>query len=220
MKSKVDYEKIFWLFAGEDESREELNRPFKQEGMYYATDAHSLILLPVEKAELNFPEQYKPKAWAVVPQESDCNVEINLADIERQLIPDLTDETITEEVRSKCTNSDCEKGVVECDMGHDHECPTCYGEGEIIESIEKPTGKKKVREEKLFKMLGVGFQYKQLRRFVDACNLMGVKTVTKTFGTAWNKANLFKCGEATILIMPAIISGDEEGEFKPIEIIL
>lgn len=218
--TQTDYEKVFQLFVDKGKDcRINLSKPFRRMGNYYATDNHSMIILPVEKAELDFQPQDEPKAESVVPKETNCNVEIRISDIDRQLIPTMVDEMIEEETKKKCTNRDCEKGYVECDMGHEHECPTCGGEGEIITEVAKPTGKKIVMEHKLFRMLEVGFQYKQLRRLIDACNLMGVETITKVFGTEKN-GNLFQCGDARILVMPAIISGEESEELKPTDIIV
>jgi len=214
--TQTDYEKLFQLFAGKDETRIYMNQPFKHNGKYYATDAYSLICMPAEKVELNFVEQDKPEVESVIPKETNCNVEIKVADIEKQLIPTMIDETIEEEIKNKCKECDGD-GVVECDMEHEHECPKCYGAGEIVTEIEKPTGKKILMGHKVFKMLEVGFQYTQLRRLIDACNMMGVETITKTFGTD-KRGNLFTCGEVKILVMPAIISGDEREEFKPTEI--
>lgn len=219
-QTEIDYEKVFQLFVDKGEgSRLEMTKPFRRQGSYFATDGYSLITMPTEKAELNFQPQDSPKAESVIPKDHNCNVEIKVADIERQLIPTMVDETITVETKNKCKNSDCEDGYVECDMGHEHECPKCYGAGEIVTETEKPTGKQIPMGHKLFRMLQVGFQYTQLRRLVDACNLMGVETITKVFGTDKN-GNLFQCGDARILVMPAIISGEESDEFKPTDIIV
>ena len=204
--TQIDYEKVFRLFSQKDGLRQEMNNPFKQNGKYFATDAYSMIFMPIEKAELNFVAQSKPDATAIIPRESNCNIEIKVADIERQLIPDMIDETIEEEIMKKCTECDGDK-VVECDLGHDHECVECDGTGETEDVISKPTGKKIPNPSKLFKTLGTGetgFQYCQLRRLIDACKMMGVETITKTFGTP-RKGNVFQCGETIIIVMPALI---------------
>jgi hypothetical protein len=215
--TKIDYKKIFELFVSQDGLDELITHPFKQKEMQYATDRHSLIRLPVEKVDLDFAEQDKPNAGVVIPKETNCNIEIKIADIELQLIPDLIDETVEEKTEKKCTNSDCEEGVVECEYGHDHDCPICNGNGTTVITVNVPTGKKIPVETKKFRLLGVGFMYKQLRRFIDACKLMEVEIVRKTFGTI-NGANLFKCGDATILVMPALIDEDSEVEVTEIKL--
>lgn len=214
--TQTDYEKLFKLFVGTDEMRTDMQTPFKQDGKYFATDAYSIIYIPIDKVELSYPEQDRPKASAVIVKETNCNIGIKIADIDRQLVPTIIDETIGEETEKECKNCDGD-GVVECDMEHEHDCPDCYGGGKIITEIQKPTGKKIPMGHKLFRMDGVGFQYTQLRRLIDACNLMGVETITKVFGTS-SRGNIFECGEAKIMVMPAIISGEESPEFKPTEI--
>src|ERR1035437_8413099 len=113
--TEIDYEKVFRLFSQKDGLRQEMNNPFKQNGKYYATDAFSMIFMPIEKAELTFIAQSKPDATAIIPRESNCNIEIKVSDIERQLIPDMIEETIDEEVMKKCYECDGD-GKVECDL--------------------------------------------------------------------------------------------------------
>lgn len=203
--TKEAYEKVFNLFiAGDDDLRPDLCRPFKQDGFYYATDAYSLIFLPVQGTDLPFQEQYKPCPAKIIPKEPNCNIEINVADLERQLLPDMIDEM------EDCT--ECEgKGERDCDMGHTHDCPNCDGTGEKKTStdkkIEDPT--------KMFVLDGIGFQYWQLRRLIDACKLLGVETITKTNGDGLN-VNLFKCGAAGVLVMPCHVDESGEEDVKPV----
>ena len=58
-------------------------------------------------------------------------------------------------------------------------------------------------------MWGVTFSYEQLNRLVTACKMMGVNKIIRTFGTERN-GNLFRCGDASILIMPIISDAPEE----------
>ena len=211
----VCQEKVFNLFvanAKNEPLRKELHQPFKQGGRYYATDTHSMIFLPVEKAQLNFPEQDRPNCEGVIPKNSNCSNQIKISDIETQLIPTLIDETEELEKEVKCPECDGD-GVVECNLEHEHKCIDCDGTGKFIDIIEKPTGKKIPMPNKYFRMLDVCFQYKQLRRLVDACNELGVETITKTYGTE-TTGNLFQCGDCWILIMPTLVSDDEITEIN------
>lgn len=200
----MDYEKLFNLFVGKDDVRPELNQPFKKGGKYCATDAHSLIFISEEKANLNFPEQDKPSIETVIPKEDTCYIEIKVSEIESQLIPDMIDEEIEGE-EIEC--DECEgEGEVEWSFGiYDRmdDCPACGGSGTIQESRTKKTGNKIPNELKGFEMLGVGFRYKELRRLLDAAKIIEAETIIKTNGEI-NTANLFTVGDFKILVMPCL----------------
>lgn len=223
--TEINYDQVFQLFISNDELRPLMCHPYKQGGKYYATDAHSMIILPIEKANLDYPEQDKPISDAVVPKETTCNIEIKISDLEAKLIPEIIDEIIEEEKEDKCEECDGD-GEVEFEYDAtsknkwqsftmEADCPICEGAGTITETIKKPTGKKIPNPAKKYKMFEVGFMYEQLKRLIDACNLLGVETITKTYGTPTN-ANIFKCGDAVILIMPAMSYEVPEEEFTVI----
>ncbi len=211
--TKIDYKKVFSLFvATENEvpARPELYTPFTQGEMQYATDAIAIIRLPIEKENLEFDRREKPKCEKVIPAESNCNVKIKISDLESQLVPTMIDEVIYETKEMRCRN--CRgRGEAECDMGHNHECDQCDGTGTIEGEVEKPTGNKIADPDKGFSLLGVEFLYKQLNRLVTACKLMGVETVEKTYGEV-SRANVFLCGDCTIVVMPALIGNDRDEE--------
>lgn len=219
IESKIDYKKVFQLFVETRPGFTVIYKPFRMKGTYFATDKYSLIALPVEKADLPFEYQNKPKYENIFPKKYNCNVEISVADINRQLIPDMMDE-LHDDVTSKVECYKCGgEGETICNLGHWYECPLCKGEGSLIIETKRPTGKRIPNTDKVFTLLGVSFQYFQLRRLVDACNLMGVKKIIKVFKSK-KKGNLFQCGDAEILIMPAIITGYDRSEFKVTDIIL
>lgn len=214
--TKEAYTATFNLFKGTDNHHPYFNQPFRQDGFYYATDAQSLIYLPAEVIVLDFHDQDRPVPAKIIPKTPTCNVEINVADLERQLVPDMIDETQEKDEENKC--KECEgEGEVECDMGHMHECEECDGTGTITDSIEVTTGRQIVDPRKMFIMDGFGFQYKQLRRLVDACRLLGVETITKTNGARLT-GNLFKCGAVGILVMPCYVGELGEEDAKPVVI--
>lgn len=204
-ETQIDYKKLFQMFVGNDEMRPRLNRLFKVDGKYVATDAHSMIFLPVDKIELDIQEYPdSPRVDGVIPAKTNCNVEINISDIERQLIPEMIDET------EECYACNGE-GEQECDLGHLHECIRCNGEGDI----KKKNGNKVPNPNTKFEMLEAGFTYKQLKRLVDAVKIIGVDKITKTFGTK-EGANMFHVGDFGIIVMPYRM----EEYAKPIKIIL
>lgn len=206
---KIDYEKIFWLFAGDNKYRPDMLQPFKRAGYYFSTDAYSMIIMQETLAELPFQKQERPEAEKILPAEPMYEVEITVDDIDRQLVPDIIDEMEEEEKEVKC--KDCGgDGSQECDLGHDHECDVCSGDGSYTDTIEKPTGRKVADNNKNFRMLSVGFKYKELRRLVDACKMMGVERIKKTNGTD-RSGNFFVCGDVKILVMPAYIAEECEG---------
>ena len=65
-ETKTDYETIFNMFKGCDYNREYLMQPFKQNDNYIATDTNSMIILPIDKAELPFESQTKPACDSII----------------------------------------------------------------------------------------------------------------------------------------------------------
>lgn len=218
--TEINYNEAFNLFIGNDDYRPELMHPYKQNGKYYATDAHSMIFLPCEEVELNFVEQDKPKSEAVVPRDDmhNLNVSITISELEEKLIPEMIDEEIEKTETKKCSECDGE-GKVEFEYSGnkrtytiEEDCPECDGSGNIEREFMQKTGKKVANPMKKFQMHEVGFMYKELRRLVDVARVLGEETVVKKFGTA-TQANLFKCGKATILIMPVVSTDWDNSEF-------
>ena len=195
---KTDYKKLFSLFVSDNDGREVLRTPFKQDGRYCATDAHSMIYMPVETADLPFEERDKPNATKIIIQydKRDKNDVINVVDFERQLVPYMIPAT-----------KDCDacggEGSDTCNLGHDHDCEPCEGMG----SVELRGAPPVADTNKKFVMLGVGYTYKQLRRVLDACAMLKLNTFTRTAGTK-NGGNLFTCCECQILVMPCILDGE------------
>ena len=91
-------------------------------------------------------------------------------------------------------------------------CPVCNGSGIIEKEITEKTGRKIPNPNKKYKMFGVAFSYEQLNRLLTACKMMGLDKITRTYGTERN-GNLFKCGDASILIMPMVSIDAPESEF-------
>lgn len=226
---------IFSLFVGHDEIRPSFNQPFKQGLNYVATDAHSLIFLPISKCEevsldLGYASQDKPDVSKVVPNPSNPLkihegnvVEINLAELEAQLIPNYEDEMKEEEkVCDDCDGTGLVYFVYNSRKGVTHktqeDCPVCGGVGKTTKEV--PTGGKVPIMTSQFKMLGVGFQYRQLKRLLDASKIAGCSVITSLSQNP-KGSNLFQVREFTILVMPCLLEEPgymEEPVYKEIKI--
>lgn len=217
----INYEELFKLFCYDSMERPELCKPLKQKGFYAATDLHSVIYLPEDKVVLNFDEIEKPNVMVRVLSENKTqSTEINVAKLEELLVPDLIEEMLLVQEAEKC--EEC-NGSGEVEWSYDagassnhktferkDDCPICRGTGESLPDRWVKTGKKIPDATKQFKMFGVGFTDKQLRRLITASKMIGAETITKTGGDT-QTANIFKVNDFTILVMPTILAdGGEE----------
>lgn len=190
---KIDYWQVFQLFVNKHESRDNYRRytqkPFKRGGMYYATDALSMIFIPVDKADLHVEEKYQLDPKAVISEEKNCSDKIDVAELEKKLVPEMVEEENVEIIERECT----------C---HDRaNCTVCDGYGSIIRERRMKTGKMIHNQLKVYKMYEAKFTYKQLIRLVVACKMMRIETITRVYGSE-RFGNLFQCGDASILVMP------------------
>ncbi len=209
--TEINYDKVFQMFTSDDDLRKNFNHPFRQDGRYYATDAHSLIFMPVTDANLPYAEQDAPNAKAVIPVERTMSIEINIDELDGRLEPEFIDEEIMEEVEKECSECDGEKDH-ECSCGDVHECTNCGGTGKETDEVLKKTGRQIPDDNANYLMFDVFYKYKQLRRLVDACKLLGCETITKVFGGKTN-GNLFICGKVTILVMPVVNYNADEVDY-------
>lgn len=199
-KQKIDYDKVFKLFIGDNEHRPDMHQPFKRAGMYFATDAYSMIFMP-DDGSLPYEEQNKPLAEKVIPKKSNITQSILISKLEEQLVPEIINETEEHVVSEKCTECNG-TGWVRHSEGKDV-CDMCE-DGIYKYSVDELTGRKIANPHKDFKMLGVGFKYAQISRLIEACKLMEVDQITWMY-KAKEGGNLFECGNVKILIMPSIL---------------
>lgn len=180
----IDYDILFKLFVDSDGFRENLKTPLRQRGYYYATDAHSLIRLSASITQLDFVERDSPNCEAVFPTQrnGDFKIDINLLEKEfnsKVQIPPT-------EKCSKCEG----EGILECDLGHEHECDKCDG-----------TGVKDYREQlQTVRIHAIDFKIYQIERLIKACKIIGVNQIVRIYGEM-NRANVFVAGDFEILIM-------------------
>jgi len=204
---------VFQMFTHAD--RPDLRHPFRQGGSYFATDGMTLISLPLDAAILDYPEQAAPPASKILKDKT-CNIEIALSELEAQLVPEMEEETEEKTITEKC--KECMGGgevtftynadTTNDEFEHELDCPICGGTGNFEKTEKVKTGRLIARRYKSFKLLGTGFAYWQLRRFIDACKIIGVEKITKIWGEPFT-GNGFAVGGFTFVVMPVILSADE-----------
>ena len=204
---KIDYGKLFNMFIDPNGEERGLNHPFIQDEKYIASDGVSLIYLPVGKATLNFPKQDKPNISSTISAENNCSILLNVKKLEEQLVPEMIDEEkILYEDCSECKGDGYVKYTYsgEKDYEAELECPKCDGKCE--KKIVEKTGKQIPNDWKLFQLIDAYFAYKQLRRLIDAVNLIGVDEITLEVREE-KKANRFSVGDFKIIIMSSYSEG-------------
>lgn len=201
--TKIDYKPIFKLFCNDKDVFEQLQKPFAQNGNYYATDRYSLITMPIN-GEMELHEVEKPTVDQLIPKILHEPIEIDVAKFEQAIIKadPLVDEFEDEE--KECSNCDGE-GSLECDLGHDHDCGDCDGEGVI--GGKKPTGNKIPDERTVFNFMDSGLRYVELMRLIKAAKMLGVEKIYKLAGDK-KEPFYFKVGNTHVLVMVCYI-GDE-----------
>lgn len=213
------YKKAFQLFVSKDDYRPEFMQPFKRNGVYYATDAYSAMILPETVADLGYEEQLKPDIEKVIPKEETMNVEIKISELKDKMILELIDEEIEYGKNVKCP--ECEgEGTVEAEYDGKEktweievDCPKCDGCGNSEETYKRKTGKQVPNPISKYRLLDVGYQYTQLGRLIAAAELLGADTIVKTFGTR-TSPSLFKVGEAKFLVMPSLMNDEDVNEYS------
>lgn len=207
---EINYNELLNLFVSNREidriNRPYFLQPFKQKDYYYATDAHAAIQLPASIVTLDYEERAQPKNIADLFEiKGTSEGEIDTIKLSNQLKPRTIDET--EECELKCLDCNGE-GTQECDMGYEHTCPECDGKGDYVSS--RKTGKKIPNKKTPFQLNGTAFQYQNLKKLVDAAEILGKKKV-KMFSTGKNKQVNFEIDYIKIIIMPLM---DASGAIK------
>ena len=198
---------VFELFTGNDYLRPVMKTPFKRDGYYFATDAHSLVYMR-DTIDLGYAENLKaPNCLAVIPSERHEPILIDIFELEEEILgrTPIVDETID------CYDCDGE-GSEECNLGHSHNCNRCNGTGTVI--AKNP--KKVLDPTTLYLLLGQCFLYPRLIKLIKACKILDCKTVNKVASTAKNRSAIFEDVNVTYLIMPNFDDQDEEYSKKPI----
>jgi len=205
METAIDYNRLFNMFTGNDDSRRFMKQPFKQDGKYIATDAICMIWMPTDKIGLHYEELERPSVQHAIPTKTHNPISIDIEHLKSKLIAPMVDEYT--QAKQVCPECDGEKKV-RCNYGHKHDCDECKQTG-FVQDGEK-TGKQIMDPDAKFIIHDVAYSWKNLKKLFKACEILGVSTIQKVSGTG-GSGNLFLAGEASILIMPLYQGDDPEG---------
>lgn len=129
--------KILNLFVGNDKYRPALNQAFMQGGMVCATDAITLITIPISLIGFNYPDQDKPDVSSVLNIREECHEIIELSRL-KELYNDvpMINETYKCEACDGTKMVDYEFYFDGTTYTEEKECPVCHGEGHLGETGE------------------------------------------------------------------------------------
>ena len=167
----------------------ELSKIYFADGYSYASNQHIMVKAPgvVEGSIENdkFSDVFKTNMVA-----GEKVADLNLSDLKKFLDPFRT-----EPKYSKMLCIDCDgDGTLECDLGHDHECEDCNGEGEVDD---------------ISKFIGMGFEklftiqlYSKLFNPHYLDQLTDLSDYAEVFKVPGRLQYLFKMKEYDAVIMP------------------
>lgn len=129
--------KILNLFVGNDKYRPALNQAFKQGDMVCATDAITLITIPISLIGFNYPDQDKPDVSSVLNIRKECHEIIELSWLKELYhnVP-IINETYKCEACAGTGMVDYEFYFNGTTYTEEEECPVCRGEGHLGETGE------------------------------------------------------------------------------------
>jgi len=129
--------KILNLFVGNDKYRPALNQAFKQGDMVCATDAITLITIPISLIGLRYPYQDKPDVSSVLNIRKECHKIIELSWLKELYhnVP-IINETYKCEACAGTGMVDYEFYFNGTTYTEEEECPVCRGEGHLGETGE------------------------------------------------------------------------------------
>jgi hypothetical protein len=194
----MKYDNLLPLFLSLDGLRPAmLQANHFKDGYVYATDAHSLIRIKPEFLEKEYPAHEKtPNFSAVIDTIGLHNpVEIQKEQILKALIQ-VPKEYDTKECK------DCEgEGYLECDLGHQHDCEGCSGEGCVTDS-----SKPKIYPKSEYHLIEINnslYSPHLVNRLVEVMDFLKLDSLQHIGGS--NKpedAQFFKVGNTDVLLMP------------------
>jgi hypothetical protein len=129
--------KILNLFVGNDKYIPALNQAFKQGDMVCATDAITLITIPISLIGLRYPYQDKPDVSSVLNIRKECHKIIELSWLKELYhnVP-IINETYKCEACAGTGMVDYEFYFNGTTYTEEEECPVCRGEGHLGETGE------------------------------------------------------------------------------------
>lgn len=170
-------------FCSTDTNRKNIQKPWSLNGFTYATDGKILVQIEGSHAD---PNEGAPKLSL------DGGFRFNHSEMQDWIeLPAVIDPPKT----SDCTTckgtgsaSECKEcqgdGNVECDYGHDHECPKCDGIGSTPSKDGKTCSDCNSGKVELFTSMQVGGQFINVRYLATLKGLDGVKINTTRRGSS------------------------------------
>lgn len=196
--STKQIKKCLFFFIDEDSKRYPLE-PVTQGDKVFATDGHAIIQIDKKMVRIPYYAHSRYDLHSVFPSYDD--IDWTIVDVKKMkfilnTFHQLEDEM--EEQSSTCAKCDGE-GTIECDLGHDHDCDQCDGDGEM--HVLMPTGKQIIDPHSVY-YDGVNyFTYHQMSRVLDVVEVLGHdKFALKRI--ADKKPYLINSGPFMIAMMP------------------
>lgn len=205
MTDTINYKAVFDLHCYHENGRPALQKPFKRDGYYFATDGHSLLYLNQSEMDLDFfiERADTPDCLAVIPTKRTDPVTID-CDKLNKLIQEKAPKI---KEQKECFQCDGEGGE-ECNLGHWHDCEYCDGKG----SYDREDGKLIPDESAVFVFDGVALKIKMLQKLILTAKALGRNDVLWVYREN-QKASLFQMYPFMLLIMtcvnPPVVDGDE-----------
>jgi hypothetical protein len=170
VETQINYQQLFLLHCYHEEGRQALQKPFKKDGYYFASDGTSLLYLPQDEMELDFfiERDDAPNCLAVIPVKRSEPIEISI----NKLIEVINIKSPKIKEQEECYNCGGVGGE-ECNLGHFHDCEYCEGEG----TYEKKDGKMIPDDSAVFVIDGVAMKIKMLQRLIQTAAILQRDTV-------------------------------------------
>ncbi|MEA4975736.1 MAG: hypothetical protein VB046_08380 [Paludibacter sp.] len=217
--SSDKYASLLELFLKPDEFRESIRTPFVQGEFVIATDGYSIIMF--NKSQTNVTEFEKntkhPNALSVIPEGENINESIKLSDL--QLMLSKSKDAVNKKYKIKLQKCpDCfgcgEVGFEFTDYRgntheHDHECPTCKGEGKIDRIADIENGGF-VNDFKEVIYWNSPFQAYLIERLAKVAEALNVETIRMVHRTTPLSAHKFVVGDCVIVLMPLLNMEDHD----------
>jgi hypothetical protein len=197
---KTDFDHLFSLFVSDDEYSPALRQPNTYEDKVWATDRHTLIVVPKSLPDKEYPSHQKAPSVAPVlsatrPLPEPVKIKTRkLMEVLREIPKEK------EEKWEKCPDCNGEGGEECLCCGHFEDCTRCEGEGEIkVEDASLPL---------VYPSEGHGIRIGEAvfaPRIVGALEAALVELDAEEFelvGGAHNRQHLFRIGEVEVILMP------------------
>lgn len=192
--------KILNLFVGNDKYRPALNQAFKQGDMVCATDAITLITIPISLIGFNYPDQDKPDVSSVLNIRKECHEIIELS-----WLKELYHNVPMINKTYKCEACDG-TGLVDYEFYFDgttyteeEYCPICRGNGHLGE-----TGEMIKDPQYSIYIHGNPFKSGRVLKMINLMELLGITSCVLVSNPS-SEPNLFRFENGiNVILMPSL----------------